>query len=96
VEGAADIRATSASSVAVDDGFGGSATAAVGVGNGATEEAAAAAAVAVVRGYTTDAIAVGVDTHDRAWIGRCVFSGGLDQFMEDSSIVSYSAFLELV
>jgi hypothetical protein len=50
----------------------------------------------VVRGYTTDAIAVGVDTHDRAWIGRCVFSGGLDQFLEDSSIVSYSAFLELV
>ena len=94
VEGAADICATSASAVAVDDGFGGSATAADGVGGGATEEASAAAAVAVVRRHTTDAIAVAVDAHDRALIGRCVLSGC--KFLEDAFIVPFSAFLELV
>jgi len=92
VEGAADICATSASAVAVDDGFGGSATAADGVGGGATEEASAAAAVAVVRRHTTDAIAVAVDAHDRALIRRCVLSGCLDKFLEDAFI---SAFLEV-
>lgn len=74
MEGAADIAATTACEVAVHDGFGGSTTAAVGVGLGdssiaivgegggatGTAEATTDAVVAMVQGYTAATVTVAV------------------------------------